>query len=630
MNNLFQLHQGFISVNLRAVFDASLCKVMMIVIKSLRAAFSALLLIAGLLMALLIVALYQFQSAQLEARAAYANRYQSYLLADELRQSSDDLTRLARTYVVTGDAKWEEQYMAVLDIRNGKKPRPQEYSRIYWDFLAAKPEKPRPDGIATPLQGLMTEAGFTEAEFALLREAQANSDGLVDLEVVAMNAVKGLFRGNGKEFTERKAPDLDLARKLLHSPEYHVYKSQIMAPVDKFFAALDQRTRTEVDRADERVAFWLTLVIAATAVLFGLLSLMAVGLRLRVFRSLYQLETVMTDLVANRPVGAIPGANRADELGRMAHAVAVFRDDRAQLETARMEQERIRTEAEAARKQGLLGFADQFEQGVGVTLHAVSAAADQLRAASQQLTRIASNTTHKASHVAAESEQAAANVQSVAASTEELSASIREITRDVSRARTVAERAVHEAEATGTTVQGLATASQRIGEVVALINAIASQTNLLALNATIEAARAGEAGKGFAVVASEVKNLAAQTAKATDDIQVQILAIQDQSGAAVLAINGIASTIGDMSKITTTIAGSVEQQGAATSEIARTITQAAQGTHSVSTTISDVQQEASVTGTSAADVQTLADQLAQNAAHLQQDVETLLTKLRAG
>ncbi len=602
----------------------------MIVIKSLRAAFAGLLVVVGLLMALLIFALYQFQSAEVGARAAYDNRYQSYLLADELRQSSDDLTRLARTYVVTGEAKWEEQYMAVLDIRNGKKPRPQEYNRIYWDFLAAKPDKPRPDGTTTPLQGLMTQAGFTDAEFALLREAQANSDGLVDLEVVAMNAVKGLFRGAGKEFTERKAPDLDLARKLLHSSEYHVYKSQIMAPVDKFFVALDQRTRAEVKSADERVKFWLILVIAATAILFGLLSLMAIGLRLRVFKSLHQLETVMTDLVANRPVGAIPGARRADELGRMANAVAIFRDDRAQLETARTAQERIRIEAETARKQGLLEFAEQFEQGAGATLRSVSAAADQLRVASKQLTGIADNTSHKANHVAAESEQAASSVQSVAASTEELSASILEITRDVSRARVVAERAVHEAEATGTTVQGLATASQRIGEVVALINAIASQTNLLALNATIEAARAGDAGKGFAVVASEVKNLAAQTAKATDDIQVQILAIQNQSGAAVSAINGIASTIGDMSQITTTIAGSVEQQGAATSEIARTITQAAQGTHSVSSTISDVQQEARVTGANAAEVQNLADLLAQNAAHLQQDVAALLTKLRAG
>ena len=201
--------------------------------------------------------------------AAEERRYQSRLLADELRQSSDDLTRLARTYVVTADKRYEDQYWEVLDIRNGKAPRPANYDRIYWDFMAADGVKPRPDGQAVPLQQLMEELGFTEEEFEKLKEAQANSDNLVRMETVAMNAVKGLFDDGLGNFSLKGEPNLEMARQLMHSREYHAEKARIMRPIDEFLEMLDRRTSGEVQPLVQRAyrLFYTLLALISLAVL---------------------------------------------------------------------------------------------------------------------------------------------------------------------------------------------------------------------------------------------------------------------------------------------------------------------------------------------------------------------------
>ncbi len=206
---------------------------------------------------------------QKEITAAQERRYQSYLLADELRQSSDDLTRLARTYVVTGDSKYEGQYWTILAIRNGQAPRPMNYERIYWDFMAVDGVKPRPEGRTVPLQQLMKEEGFTDREFALLKEAQSNSDGLVRMETVAMNATKGLFDDGNGNFTRKGDPDLELARQLMHSKEYHADKAKIMKPIDEFFTVLEQRTRGEVTNLLQSSyhMFYLLLGVISLAIL---------------------------------------------------------------------------------------------------------------------------------------------------------------------------------------------------------------------------------------------------------------------------------------------------------------------------------------------------------------------------
>lgn len=194
---------------------------------------------------LLLLFVWRMNAAAADSSAAEARRTLSLQLADELRQSSDDLTRLARTYVVTGDSKWEEQYFTVLDIRNGKKPRPPGYEKIHWDFLAAG-QQPGHPGQSTeqPLLETMKEAGFSEAEFAKLKEAAANSDDLVKTETIAMNLVKGLRADDKGQFVLKGVPDQAQATAMMHDLAYHQYKAKIMKPVDEFLVILDERTRS--------------------------------------------------------------------------------------------------------------------------------------------------------------------------------------------------------------------------------------------------------------------------------------------------------------------------------------------------------------------------------------------------
>lgn len=275
-------------------------------------------------------------------------------------------------------------------------------------------------------------------------------------------------------------------------------------------------------------------------------------------------------------------------------------------------------------------LADNFEVNVKGVVDAVASAATEMTASSQSLSATAEETTRQSTAVAAASEQANANVQTVASAAEELSASVSEISRQVSKSVSIATSAVEAARKTDSTVQGLANAARKIGDVAKLISDIAGQTNLLALNATIEAARAGEAGKGFAVVASEVKNLANQTARATDEITAQISAIQSATDEAVDAIRAIAGTIDEMSQISASISTAVGEQGSATQEIARNIQEAANGSAAVSSNVAGLSRSASETGSSAGQVLEASSELSQQAERLRKEVDQFLTMVRAG
>ena len=302
------------------------------------------------------------------------------------------------------------------------------------------------------------------------------------------------------------------------------------------------------------------------------------------------------------------------------------RQEKSEATEARQLSERA---ADAARRAELLRLADTFEDSVKSIVDFVSTASAESAAHAEALATVADRTSHLAGAAAGASDQAFENVHAVVDTSEELSASAAEITRQVLRSNTIAGKAVQEASETNDLMRGLAGTAQKIGEVVGLINAIASQTNLLALNATIEAARAGEAGKGFAVVASEVKSLATQTAKATEEISAQIGAIQNSTRDAADAIGRVGNTIAEISEISTNVAAAVEQQGAATHEITHNVHKAAGGARDAATNITGVREAAAETGRVVNQVLDGSRELARQADALHHEVERFLATVRA-
>ena len=325
---------------------------------------------------------------------------------------------------------------------------------------------------------------------------------------------------------------------------------------------------------------------------------------------------------------AIPATDKKDEIGLMARAVLIFKENMIKAkELADKEAEAIK--ARVARAARVNELTQAFDASISTVLRSVASASTELQATASSMTATAEETSNQATAVAAATEEASTNVQTVAAASEELASSVTEISRQVAQSAAIAQKAVEEADRTNTTVQGLYEGAASIGDVVKLINDIASQTNLLALNATIEAARAGEAGRGFAVVASEVKSLAEQTAKATEQIGAQITAIQNSSSDAVTAIRGITSTISEMNEIASAIASAVEEQGSATQEIARNVQQAALGTGEISANVVGVQQAAGDTGAAAHQVLQASSELSRQSETMRGEVETFLSNIKA-
>jgi methyl-accepting chemotaxis protein len=368
-------------------------------------------------------------------------------------------------------------------------------------------------------------------------------------------------------------------------------------------------------------------LIIALVILGTIMTLITVVSVRSITTPIHEMAGAVGSLAEGNAEINVPGVDRKDEVGAIGQAVEIFRQNIIEKNKLESEQAAAAAKAEQEKHELLKKMAQDFQSSVGGVVSAVSAASTELQSSAQSMSSTADHTSEQSSNVASAAERASMNVQTVSSAAEQLSASIGEIKNQVNQSTSISRQAVDAVGDTNAKVKGLAQAANKIGEVVSLITDIAEQTNLLALNATIEAARAGEAGKGFAVVASEVKNLANQTARATDEIGGQISGIQNATQESVSAIEGIGTIVNNINEIAIAINASVEEQGLATQEIARNTEEAANGTLEVTNNIVLVTQAAGETGQSANDVLGASDELSQQAEKLRSEVDRFVHSL---
>ncbi|MEV3823426.1 methyl-accepting chemotaxis protein [Aeromonas dhakensis] len=477
-----------------------------------RPAFQLNLLLSVITLILLSLVFFAYSWSGKQMEQSYQQRYQSYLLADELRQSSDDLTRLGRTYVITKDPAYEQQYMRILAIRNGEQNRPQGYNRIYWDFVAANGQNPRPDSqVRRGLIDLMKDAGFTEGELAKLNEAKNNSDALVNTEVAAFKLVQ---QTDGDLVANQQK-----AIAMMHDKAYHQNKARIMSPIDDFYVMMETRTQQAVDDATSQSAMLRYLFIALGLVLMFFLWRTYKALIDLVGTSVSQLRSDLNHLAEgdfSQPI-KVPAGAKESLIGLLATMQSTLKGIIAQVSHSSEE---------------LSGSADSIAQIAEQTAQFATSqqtSTQTMAAAIEELVVSISHLSDNATHADELSKISANTLEEGSGVIKQTLDSIQSISDTVSNA--------------ASSIADLNSHTQQISEIIEVIRGIADQTNLLALNAAIEAARAGEQGRGFAVVADEVRNLASRSAASTQQITGMIGKIQSGADASIRSMENTVNNV---------------------------------------------------------------------------------------
>ncbi len=450
-------------------------------------------------------------------------------------------------------------------------------------------------------------------------------DGVSEEDLATMKKLIKAYDDSYNPVLDLVATDVSMANIFLNDCQSrYIPLSEVINRIsDAARVEIENRTKGLGDIIKDSSLIGLVCIIAT--IVLGLLMGGIMGRMIS--KPIVSITGVMNALSQGNKTVDIPHSQRRDEVGAMARAVQVFKENMLrndQLEAEQAKERRVREKRSEA-VEHLIG---EFQQASSTIIRSVAAAAEELLSDSKKLSKTAEDTATRADVVSKASFEASSNVQTVSSAAEELHSSISEIEKQVMESARIANVAATETAQTNKAVESLALAAQKIGSVVELINDIASQTNLLALNATIEAARAGEAGKGFAVVAQEVKHLAEQTAKATQEIAEQVSEMQTATGSTVDAIKRIDTIITQINEIATTVASAIEEQSAATNEIARSIELAHTGTNTVSSNITGVTEASKETTDLARQVDSAGNQLSSESDKLRRSIEDFIDKVR--